>query len=76
MEMAVKTMERAARSARGRQRRRGELLPRRQHHGGASPLNPLSSWLLGSPPHGDGIHGEAKTWLWREIRGYEVLATT
>ena len=47
MEMAVKTMERAARSA-GRRRRRRELLPRHRHHGGAPPLSPLSSWILGS----------------------------
>ena len=52
MEMAVKTMERAVRSAgrRRHRRRRVELLPRCRHHGGAPPLSPLPSWLLGSPP--------------------------
>jgi hypothetical protein len=50
MEMAVKTMKRAARGAGRRRRRRGELLPFRRHHEGAPPLSPLPSWLLGSPP--------------------------
>ena len=52
MEMTVKTMERAARSAgrRRRRRRRGELLPHRRHHGRAPPLSLLHSWLLGIPP--------------------------
>jgi hypothetical protein len=58
MEMAMKTMKRAARGA-GR-RRRGELLPCRRLHGGEPPLSPLPSWLLGSPPHGDGVHGGGK----------------
>ena len=62
MEMAVKTAERAARSA-GR-RRRGELLSRRRHHGGAPPLSLPPSWLLGSPP----------LWRWdlwgRQKRGF------
>ena len=33
----------------------------------------------GAPPapHGDGIHGEAKTWLWwLQIRGYGESSTT
>jgi hypothetical protein len=47
MEMAVKTVKGAERSA---GRRRGEFLPCRRHHGGAPPLSPLPSWLLGSPP--------------------------
>jgi hypothetical protein len=63
MEMAVKTMKGAARGA-GRRRRRGELLPCRRHHGGAPPLSPLPSWLLGSPP----------PWRWdpwgRQKRGF------
>ena len=54
-------MGRAARSA---GRRRGELLPRRRHHGGAPLLSPLPSWLLGSPP----------LWRWdpwrRQKRGF------
>jgi hypothetical protein len=50
VEMAVKTAERAARSAGRRRRWRGELLPRRRHGGDAPPLSPLPSWLLGSPP--------------------------
>ena len=57
MEMAVKTMERAKRSA---GRRRGELLPRRRHHGGAPPLSPFLHGFLGALPHGDGIHGGGK----------------
>ena len=61
MEMAVKTMERAARSAGWhRCRRRGELLPRRRHHGGAPPLSPFLHGFLGALPHGDGIHGGGK----------------
>jgi hypothetical protein len=36
-------------SSEGRGRRRGGL-PRRWHHGRASPLSPLPSWLHGSPP--------------------------
>jgi hypothetical protein len=52
MEMAVKMMKRAARGAGRRRcwRRCGELLPCRRLHGGAPPLSPLPSWLLGSPP--------------------------
>ena len=41
---------------------------------------PLASFLhgfLGALPHGDGIHGEAKMWLWRlEIRGWRQLPTS
>jgi hypothetical protein len=50
MEMAVKTIKRAVRGAGRQRRRRRELLPCRQLHGGAPPLSTLSSWLLGSPP--------------------------
>jgi hypothetical protein len=46
IEMAVKTMKGATRGA--GQRQLGELLPCRRHHGGALPLSPLPSWLLGS----------------------------
>ena len=66
MEMAVRTVKGAARSAGRRRRRRwrGELLPRRRHQGDAPPLSPLPSWLLGSPP----------PWRWdpwgRQKRGF------
>ena len=62
MEMAVKTAER---QRGGVGRRRGELLPRRRHHGGAPPLSLPPSWLLGSPP----------PWRWdpwgRQKRGFD-----
>ena len=66
MEMAVKTAERAARGAGRRRHRRWRrgLLLRRRFHGGAPPLSPLPSWLLGSPP----------PWRWdpwgRQKRGF------
>jgi hypothetical protein len=62
MEMAVKMMKGVARGVGQwwRRQRRRELLPYRRHHGGAPPLSPLPSWLLGSPPHGDGIYGGGK----------------
>jgi hypothetical protein len=74
MEMAVKTVKGAARGA-GRPRR-WEILPCRWHHGEASPLSPLLHGFLGSLPHGDGIHGEAKTWLLAVvIRGWRISIT-
>jgi hypothetical protein len=57
MEMAVKTLKRAARGAWRRRRWRGELLPCHRHHGGAPPLSPFLHGFLGALPHGDGIHG-------------------
>jgi hypothetical protein len=42
------------------QRRRGELLPYRRHHGERRPLAPFLHGLLGALPHGDGIHGGGK----------------
>jgi hypothetical protein len=50
MEIAVKMAEMSS-EGRGRRRcRRRGGLPRRRHHGGASPLSPLPSWLHGCPP--------------------------
>ena len=62
MEMAVKTAERAARSAgwRRRRRRRGELLPRRRYHGGAPPLSPFLHGFLGALPMEMGSMGRQK----------------
>ena len=69
MEMAVKTTERAARSA-GR-RRCGESFPTAGIMRERRPLASLLHGFLGALPHGDGIHGGGKTWLWwLEIRGW------
>jgi hypothetical protein len=63
MEMAVKTMKGAKRGA-GRRRRPGEHLPYCRRHGGAPPLSPLPSWLLGRPPPWRwDPWGRQKTWL-------------
>ena len=58
MEMAVKTAERAARSA-GR-RRCGESFPAAGIMGERRPLASLLHGFLGALPHGDGIHGGGK----------------
>ena len=62
MEMAVKTAERAARSAgrRRRRRRRGESFPAAGIMGERRPLASLLHGFLGALPHGDGIHGGGK----------------
>jgi hypothetical protein len=49
MEIAVKMAEMSSEGRERRRRRRGGL-PRRRHPGGAPPLNPLPSWIYGSPP--------------------------
>ena len=68
MEMAVKTVERAARSV-GR-RRRGESFPTTGIMGERRPLASLLHGFLGALPQ-MGSMGEAKTWLWwLEIRGW------
>ena len=56
MEMAVKTAERAARSA----GRRGESFPAAGIMGERCPLASLLHGFLGALPHGDGIHGGGK----------------
>jgi hypothetical protein len=38
------------------------------------PLAPFLHGFMGALPHGDGIHGEVKTWLWwLQIRGWRCL---
>jgi hypothetical protein len=50
MEIAVKMAEMSSEGRGRRRRRRHGGLPRHRHHGGASPLSLLPSWLHGSPP--------------------------
>ena len=73
MEMAVKTAERAARSAgrRRRRRRRGETFPAAGIMGEHRPLASLLHGFLGALPMEMGSMGEEKTWLWcLEIHGW------
>ena len=58
MEMAVKTAERGSAAAQGGGGTggAGNSFPRRRQAWGAPPLSLPPSWLLGSPPHGYGIH--------------------
>ena len=68
MEMAVKTAERAARSA-GRRRR--ESFPAAGIMGERRPLASLLHGFLGALPHGDWIHwGGKNVTLVAGIRGY------
>jgi hypothetical protein len=75
MEIAVKMAEM---SSEGRGRRGGggtgggaRDSPTAGIMGERRPLAPFLHGFMGALPHGDGIHGEAKTWLWwLQIRGW------
>jgi hypothetical protein len=63
---------------RGRQRRgssgAGDSFPTAGIMVERRPLAPFLHGFMGALPHGDGIHGEAKTWLWwLQIRGWRGL---
>jgi hypothetical protein len=77
MEIAVKMMERSSEGAGGSSGTgddAGDSFPAAGIMGERRPLAPFPHGFMGALPHGDGCHGEAKTWLWRlQIRGWRCL---
>jgi hypothetical protein len=77
MEIAVKMVERSSEGASGGGSTgdgAGDSFPATGIMGERRPLAPFLHGFMGALLHGDGIHGEAKTWLWwLQIRGWRCL---